>query len=380
MGSSYHARRMPGLFPHRSETREIVLSPHENLVAGGPAEQLEKLIQASFKQGVQRVYVDLRAVPTLDSSGIRALVRGHTSAERLGRQFTLVAPNHRVRDALRLARLDQVFTVSESVSVARARAVPWARIATSIGVAVVGAALVAVGYFLPESGTPAGPASIPGVPEDSPVLPWQSPLLEVLKLGVAAVIGMLVTLVQRYSRADRTSNPTLEQAQVLLCVAGALMMIIIGSSLPRAFGIAGAASIIRFRTPVEDARDITVLFIMMGLGMAAGLGGFAVAGLGTVFLCAMFPLLNLFSSEKPRQMLVEIVSEGRDFPLNHVQKVFALNHVVFEPREIEQGDEATVRYLTTLGPNDSLEDLSQQLMDGGKAGLKNVSWSPPKRG
>jgi hypothetical protein len=194
------------------------------------------------------------------------------------------------------------------------------------------------------------------------------------------VIGMLVTLVQRYSRADRTSNPTLEQAQVLLCVAGALMMIIIGSSLPRAFGIAGAASIIRFRTPVEDARDITVLFIMMGLGMAAGLGGFAVAGLGTVFLCAMFPLLNLFSSEKPRQMLVEIVSEGRDFPLNHVQKVFALNHVVFEPREIEQGDEATVRYLTTLGPNDSLEDLSQQLMDGGKAGLKNVSWSPPKRG
>jgi hypothetical protein len=171
----------------------------------------------------------------------------------------------------------------------------------------------------------------------------------------------------------------LEQAQVLLCVAGALMMIIIGSSLPRAFGIAGAASIIRFRTPVEDARDITVLFIMMGLGMAAGLGGFAVAGLGTLFLCAMFPLLGLFAADKPRQMLVEIAAAGRDFPLSHVQKVFALNHVVFEPREIEQGDESTVRYLTTLGPNDSLEDLTQQLMDGGKAGLKNVSWSPPKR-
>jgi anti-anti-sigma factor len=371
---------MPGLFPHRSDARELVLSPHENLVAGGPAEQLEKLIQSSFKQGIHRVYVDLRAVPTVDSSGIRALVRGHTSAERLGRQFTLVAPNHRVREALKLSRLDQVFTVSESVSVARARPIPWARIATGGGVAVVGVALVYVGYLLPESGTPAGPTSIPGVPDDGGFPAWRSPLLELLKLVVAAVIGMLITLVQRHYRIDRTSNPTLEQAQVLLCVAGALIMIIIGSSLPRAFAIAGAASIIRFRTPVEDARDITVLFIMMGLGMAAGLGGFAVAGLGTLFLCAMFPLLNLFSSEKPRQMLVEIVSEGRDFPLNHVQKVFALNHVVFEPREIEQGDEATVRYLTTLGPNDSLEDLSQQLMDGGKAGLKNVSWSPPKRG
>ena len=63
-----------------------------------------------------------------------------------------------------------------------------------------------------------------------------------------------------------------------------------------------------------------------------------------------------------------------------MQKVFAVNHVVFEPREVAQGDEATVRYLTTLAPHDSLEDLSNQLMDGGKAGIKNVSWSPPKRG
>jgi anti-anti-sigma factor len=373
---------MPGFFPQRADARELVLSPQENLVAGGPAEQLEQLIQSSFKQGVQRVFVDLRAVPIVDSAGIRALVRGHTSAERLSRQFTLVAPNHRVRDALRQSRLDQVFAVTDTVSVARAQArpIPWARIASAIGVALVGGALVFVGYLLPDTTTPEGPSVIPGVPTESSPTQWHSPLLELAKLGVAALVGMLVTIVQRYYRADRTPNPTLEQAQVLLCVAGALMMIIIGSSLPRAFGIAGAASIIRFRTPVEDARDITVLFIMMGLGMAAGLGGFAVAGLGTLFLCAMFPVLSLFASEKPRQMLVEIVSEGRHFPINHVQKVFAVNHVVFEPREIEQGDEATVRYLTTLGPNDSLEELSQQLMDGGKAGLKNVSWSPPKRG
>jgi hypothetical protein len=91
-------------------------------------------------------------------------------------------------------------------------------------------------------------------------------------------------------------------------------------------------------------------------------------------------VLNTFAAEKPRQMLVEIEAEGRDFPLDHVQKVFAVNKVVFEPREIEAGKEATIRYLATLGPTDSLEDLSQQLMGGGKAGVKNVSWSPPKRG
>jgi uncharacterized membrane protein len=193
------------------------------------------------------------------------------------------------------------------------------------------------------------------------------------------VIGMLVAVVHRQYRSDRTPNPTMDQAQVLLCISGALMMIIIGNSLARAFGIAGAASIIRFRTPVEDARDITILFILMGLGMAAGLGAFAVAGLGTLFLCAMLPVLNLFSEDRPRTMLVEVVASGRDLPMAHIHQVFAVNGIVFEPREVSQGDEATVRYMATLKPTDSLEDRSAQLMGDGKIGIKNVSWSPPKR-
>jgi hypothetical protein len=280
---------------------------------------------------------------------------------------------------LQLSHLEQVFTICDSIATARARPVRWSRILTGVGVVAAGLALVAAGYFVPADG--ALPSVAPfGADAATNASAWRSPLFELSKLGVAAIVGMLVTIVQRSYRADRSANPTLEQAQVLLCVAGALMMIIIGSSLARAFGIAGAASIIRFRTPVEDARDITVLFILMGLGMAAGLGGFAVAGLGTLFLCAMFPVLSAFAAEKPRQMLVEITAEGRNFPTNHVQKVFAVNHVVFEPREVEQGDEATVRYLTTLGKHDSLEDISHQLMEGGKAGIKNVSWSPPKRG
>jgi anti-anti-sigma factor len=370
---------MPALFRQPSEPRELVVAPQEHLVAGGPAEQLERLIQSSLKQGVERVFVDLRAVPVIDSAGVRALVRGHTSAERLGRQFCLVAPNTRVRDVLHVSHLDQVFTICESVSVARVRPWPWARILTAFVVVAVGGGLVAAGYWFP-SPAMTDAASSPFGSAGASTTRWDSPLFELAKLIVAAVVGMLVTVVQRHYRSDRTPNPTLDQAQVLLCISGALMMIIIGSSLARAFGIAGAASIIRFRTPVEDARDITVLFILMGLGMAAGLGGFAVAGLGTLFLCAMFPILGAFATAHPRQMLVEIEAEGREFPMDHVQKVFAVNHVMFEPREVEQGEQAKVRYLTTLAPHDSLEDLSNQLMDGGKAGIKNVSWSPPKRG
>ena len=94
----------------------------------------------------------------------------------------------------------------------------------------------------------------------------------------------------------------------------------------------------------------------------------------------MIPILNVFSSERPRQMMVEIIAEEREFPTAHVHHVFAVNAIIFEPREVSQGDEATAKYLTTLKPTDSLEDLSAQLMGDGKKGIKNVSWSPPKRG
>ena len=371
--------------PKVGKVDRMVLSPQEPLLAGGPAEELERRIQETFKAGYDHVVVDLRGVPTADSGGIRALVRGHTSAQRLNRRFTLVSPNPKVRDLLELSLLTRVLEVVESIGEAKARTVPWDRVMTGVAVAMVGLALVGVGMRYPGLGlspAPAAPGVIDrGADDVAGGLVFAHPLFELAKLIAAAVIGMLVTLVHRQYRAgaERQSNPAMDQAQVLLCISGAMMMIIIGNNLARAFGIAGAASIIRFRTPVEDARDITILFLLMGLGMAAGLGALAVAGLGTLFLCAMIPLLNMFSAERPRQMQVEIVAQGRDFPMAHVQHVFAVNGILFEPREVSQGDEAGAKYLTTLRPTDSLEDLNAQLMGDGKKGIKNVSWSPPKR-
>jgi anti-anti-sigma factor len=358
----------------------LVLSPQEPLTAGGPAEELERRVQELFRQGYRHVLVDLRGVPLADSAGVRALVRGHTSAQRLNRRFTLIGPNPRVLELLRLSLLDRALEIKDSIADAHTNEVRWDRLLTIAGVVLVSVALVGVGFKWPTLGFPvASVVSTPAPFTQSVTETLGHPLFELAKLVAAALIGMLVTVVHRQYRSDRGPNPTMDQAQVLLCVSGALMMIIIGNSLVRAFGIAGAASIIRFRTPVEDARDITILFILMSLGMAAGLGAFAVAGLGTLFLCAMLPALNLFSEDRPRTMNVEIVANGRDLPMAHIHQTFAINGIVFEPREVSQGDEATVRYLTTLRPDDSLEDLSAQLMGDGKIGIKHVSWSPPKR-
>jgi hypothetical protein len=205
------------------------------------------------------------------------------------------------------------------------------------------------------------------------------PFVELLKLVVAALIGLLVTVVHRPASPAQPFKTSLEQAQVLLCVAGAMMMIIIGNSLARAFGIAGAAAIIRFRTPVEDPKDVTILFLLMGLGMAAGIGAFAVAGLGAASLSVFLLMLDRFAWTSPRAMMVKLVADTPLFPRAHVQDVFAFHRVSSELREVSQGERASAKYQATVLPGTVLEDVSADLLAGGAAGLRSVSWEPARK-
>ena len=72
--------------------------------------------------------------------------------------------------------------------------------------------------------------------------PYIQGLAEAGRLLVAACIGVLVVAVQRWTRRSGPLSRSMEQAHVLLCLAGALMMLIVGDSIARAFGIAGAAA------------------------------------------------------------------------------------------------------------------------------------------
>src|SRR5204863_1426946 len=59
---------------------------------------------------------------------------------------------------------------------------------------------------------------------------------------------------------------------VLLSVVLALVTVVIGESLAKAFGLVGALAIVRFRTVVEDTRDTAFVIFAVVVGMAAGAG------------------------------------------------------------------------------------------------------------
>lgn len=200
----------------------------------------------------------------------------------------------------------------------------------------------------------------------------------VLSLVSAAAIGLLVTLVHRGGRREKPLPVSLQQAFVLLCVAGAVVMMLVGDSLARAFGVAGAASIVRFRTPVDDPKDTILLFLLLGLGMACGMGAYGLAWSAAFFLAVTLVALDAMESERPRMMLLEVVAEKSEFPQQQVEEILTRCCHEFETRGISRGEPASAKYLVALQAA-SLDNLNRQLLNGGSTGIRAVNWSKAKK-
>jgi hypothetical protein len=78
-------------------------------------------------------------------------------------------------------------------------------------------------------------------------------------------------------------------------------------------------------------------------------------------------------------MVLTVVSSGRDFPTEHVNRILEMSLDHYEIREMQQGDEPTLKFTTVMAPSTPLAWITQQLTANGTAGVKSVSWSEPSK-
>jgi len=126
------------------------------------------------------------------------------------------------------------------------------------------------------------------------------------RLVVAALLGAFLGYRVWRRFLPHALPPTREtaQAQTLIAVAGALMVVVIGHSTARAFGLVGLGAFIRFRSGIKDPRDAAVMFVMIGVGMACGLGAVPMAIVATVFAGMVLALFD--AGRRARLRLVRL--------------------------------------------------------------------------
>jgi uncharacterized membrane protein YhiD involved in acid resistance len=92
----------------------------------------------------------------------------------------------------------------------------------------------------------------------------------------------------------------------MMSMVVAVIMLIIGSNIARAFTLVGALSIIRFRNAIKDTRDVGFIFFAMAIGMACGTRFYLLAIFSTIIICLLWWVLsklNLFTKDIREQIL-----------------------------------------------------------------------------
>jgi len=112
-------------------------------------------------------------------------------------------------------------------------------------------------------------------------------------LGCAFVFGLIVAGVYIVTqRNHRTELASLATTLLLLTILIAMVTLIIGNNVARAFSLVGALAIVRFRTVVEDTRDTAFVIFAVIVGMSIGSGYVLVSVVGVPIVAIAAALAN----------------------------------------------------------------------------------------
>lgn len=196
-----------------------------------------------------------------------------------------------------------------------------------------------------------------------------------LRFSLAAFLASLLAF--RPRRGAR--NPYVAQTQILMAVVAGAMMMVVGDSAARAFGIFAAASLVRFRTNIRDPKEITVLLVCLGVGLAAGVGRWDMAVILTLFVLIALSVLEYFERFQVfRSMEVKVQTRSVDRTDEILKGLFERYQFEYELRELNREDQdeplGTIVYLVNLDPVASTSKLSGEILSADRDNVDSVEW------
>ena len=121
-----------------------------------------------------------------------------------------------------------------------------------------------------------------------------------LCLGVSLLLGLIMALAYMW-RNEHTKSflVTLALLPAVVCV----VIMMVNGNIGAGVAVAGAFSLVRFRSAPGSAKEIVTIFLAMGAGLIAGMGYLGFAALFTVIMCAMFLLYNAVTGSRKREAI-----------------------------------------------------------------------------
>jgi hypothetical protein len=129
------------------------------------------------------------------------------------------------------------------------------------------------------------------------------------RLPIAAGLAVLLALRPRRPGTPPRQAPVV-QTQIILAVVGAVVMIVVGTSLARAFGIVGAAGLVRYRAKIQDPKDAGVMLSTLAIGLASGVGLWMLAAFSAGFVLVVLWIVESFEPQARRVFMLNVKAKN----------------------------------------------------------------------
>ena len=204
---------------------------------------------------------------------------------------------------------------------------------------------------------------------------WEIDLHAFVALPLATALGAALAMRPRRKGTPKRSAPVV-QTQIILAVIGALVMIVVGTSLARAFGVVGAAGLVRYRAKIDDPKDAGVMLTTLAVGLGAGIGVYGLAVFATVFLMALLWVIESFEPTARKEFILEIKAKEMAKLQPKIESLLRRRRVKYEIREAAPEE---LSYFVQLPMDVKTDGISAEVMAIDPDPGTSVEWKTEKK-
>lgn len=200
----------------------------------------------------------------------------------------------------------------------------------------------------------------------------------VLRLPIAALLSAVLAFRPR-RRGTPERQSSVVQTQIILAIVGAVVMLVVGASLARAFGIVGAAGLVRYRAKIADPKDAGVMLSTLAIGLACGVGLYFLAVFAMMFVLGTVWLLESFEPDAfvTFDLTITVKDKGKDLKdlKSAIEQVLRRYRIPFELRATSPDD---IAYEVRVPLKRNTDTVSTAIANVDSAQSIEVKWDKKK--
>ncbi|MCT8975054.1 DUF4956 domain-containing protein [Clostridium sp. CX1] len=188
----------------------------------------------------------------------------------------------------------------------------------------------------------------------------------VLTILISFILGAVISITYMKTSSKGVYSQNFSLTLVIIPTVIAIIVLLIGNNIARAFSLAGAFSIIKFRSAPGDPKDIAFVLFTMAAGLACGVGAYSYAGMFTAFLCVLMYILSIinFGAKKLSNKLLKItIPEDLDYEgaFEDIFGTYTTSHQLIKVKTMDLGSLFQLIFTVTMNNKKSEKEFIDAL-------------------